>query len=277
MRLRYEIASGGIDDSLAGVGGDPYRSIAGVGLRVPTLATALVPPGSVSSPNALDFRYLFLLASITLGEGSGRFTLRGFRQLVSIGLRVSGVAAGTHYVNELNVTSPFWHFSDGDISWHFRRIDRVLLNSLRMRPQPLAPPIQNLAFLMGSTPALLYRQIALPAGPTGKFYTNLTAYQPPARGQPWGNPMDGLFGTFYDLKTPYTASQAWNHSLDIGLQGPATYAFFASVRQSDPSSRPTLTAPTDLGSLSPEERFIQAFPNAIYWRIGGAMIIEEDR
>jgi hypothetical protein len=65
--------------------------------------------------------------------------------------------------------------------------------------------------------------------------------------------------------------------LDIEIEGPCAIELYASVQQTNPSTRPTiptLTA-TQLALLPPEEQFVAAFPSAVYTKIAGSLIFEE--
>jgi hypothetical protein len=122
---------------------------------------------------------------------------------------------------------------------------------------------------------VLYETATLPV--LDQYYVDLTSYTPPNLGRPWGQPIRSGLGTFMDQRTEWRTHGGW-HSLDAGVEGPCTVGMFASVRQTDPVARPKLTLPgtvaAAVGGLSSEDAFIQNFPNAIYWRVGGSMIVE---
>jgi hypothetical protein len=87
-------------------------------------------------------------------------------------------------------------------------------------------------------------------------------------------------GTFFGLHANWTSDHAWT-SLDEMIVGPKTVAFFASVKQTNPSGEGGRTVLTGLPSpftftegLPPEEQFLQNFPGAQYWRVGGALVLE---
>jgi hypothetical protein len=264
-RRRIELGSVGFDEFLQLVGSDPFGGLSSVGLRVPDLPTSTV--------DAEHLRYLFLLSSVTISEGH-TMRLRGIRQLVTIGVDLANGPVGSHYAEEFLVTSPFWRFSDGNISWHIMRMG---LGEVPDSPIPPAfPAARSLAFRMSDAPALLAETATLA---TAGVYTTLTAYAPPNLGQPYGSALAPSTGTFYDQNTIWRASEAW-HSRDVIVQGPCQLGFFASMRQTNPVTRakpfPAINPATVLATgLSPEESFLVNFPQAKYWRIGGSLILED--
>jgi hypothetical protein len=273
---QVEIASSGFDEYLQLVGGDPFGGTNSVGLRVPTLATPTLPAGGA------QLRYLFNLASFTVGDGAC-VRLRGYRQLVTLGYAqpLGSEEDASVYVVEQEVTSPYWRFTDGNISWHIHVFGGPNAADV---PKGVTAPFTDVVRdtvsykrYWADSPCLLY-------GPgsgiaPGGIYPNIATYIPPNNGKPWGSAIASKQGTFYDLRTPWRTHGAWD-SLDIPVRGPATVAFFASVRQSNPSTRLALIPPHGLegtfyaGGLSAEEQFLQNFPNAIYWRVGGSLILE---
>ena len=273
---RGESDAQGIDEALQIIGGDPYGRNAGVGLRIPALPLVNATPETS--------RYLFLLSLFTVARGKTA-RLRGYRQLVKLG-KVFQNEEGLYRPVEFNVTDPQWHPVGGNISWHLMDLGVWGGNGIPgigpalgpLIPAPIG--IDNFAWRMSSTPALLFETATL----VGGYYVNLTAYTPPNGGRPWGVPLlEGGFGSFYDLRTPWTASQAW-HSLDVEIVGPKTVGFFASVRQADTSAPdyaltgsggPPGGASIYGSGLPPEEAFLVNFPTANYWRIGGALVVEE--
>lgn len=274
-KRRWEIASSGFDEFLSLVGSDPYGGAPhSVGLRVPFLPTPTLALGGGQK------RYLFNLASFTVGEGAC-VRIRGYRQLVTIGQFQQASPTSAARVVEQEVTSPFWHFSDGDISWHIHRIGGPNAQGV---PKGQSPgndgtlDVESYKRYWADVPSLLYGSFS-GAAPFG-IYTQILTYNPPNAGKPWGDPVTGKQSTFYDLRTPWRDAHAWE-SLDIPINGPETVAFFASVRQTTPTgpnARLALTPPGGTfyaGGLSVEEQFLLNFPDAIYWRVGGALIVEE--
>lgn len=266
-KTRFEVVTSGFDESLQTVFGDPYGGTSNVGLRVPTLAT---PSGAESYVN----RYLFNLASFSVGEGA-RGRILGWRQLVTLGYRYSSGTGAAPYTVELPVASPIWRFPDGNISWHLQRLGPPSEAGIAL-PSPGPNDQRSLKYKWCETPALLYQAVTLPA--LNPQYVDLTAYTPPNSGRPWGTPLqNGQQGTFYDLRANWRDDQAW-FSLDIPFEGPDIVALFASVKQTNPSTRPTLALPGTVyqNGLGPEDLFLQNYPNAIYWRVAGSLIVETE-
>jgi len=257
-----EIASSGIDEYLQGIGGDPYLGSSSMGLRVPTLAT----------PDSLH-RYLFLLASFSLGEGS-RARIVGYRQFASLG----AVVVDNRYV-EQPIFSPNFRLPDGNVSWHLQRLGPPNAGGY---PQQDPTPLDLRSFKKGwaDGPCLLYSSYTI--APGNGFYTQLTSYTPPSAGKPWGTPLRaGTQGTFFDQRAPWLSAQSWL-SLDMTLDGPDTIALFASVYQSAGTYPAAASSPLKFqNGLSNEEQFCGNFgsgtsesPRPIYWRVGGSLIVE---
>jgi len=255
-----EIATTGFDENLQLVGSDPFGGSSWTGLRVPTLPT----------PDT-NHRYLMMLASFSLGERA-KARIVGYRQLVTLGFKqATGGAGSPQYVVEQLVETPTFHLSDGGVSFHIQQLGPP--NNQGFAPTDQGPnDVRNFKFRWCETPAVLYQKATL----IDPFYVNLTAYTPPNLGRPWGRPLrNGGQNSFVDLRTQWETHGAWT-SLNIPLDGPDTIALFASVRQSNPTTRPKLTLPGTFfpRGLSREELFIQNFPNAIYWRVAGSLIVE---
>lgn len=260
MRRVLEIASSGADEFLQGLGGGPDGGASAMGLRVPFLAT----------PDA-HRRYLFLLASFTIGDGA-RARILGYRQFASLGV----VLPGTQRFVEQEIFSPVFRLPDGNISWSIRRLGSPNASGF---PQTLPTPLDLNSFKKGwaDGPALLYQSYTIAAG--NRIYPQLTAYTPPNLGRPWGTPLSaGHQGTFYDLRTPWRDARAWG-SLDMEVEGPDTIAMFASVYQSTGVYVVAPGSSTYSNGLSPEEQFLGRFvpnegPGVRYWRVGGSLIVE---
>lgn len=266
-RRRVELVSVGIDEALQGLAGDPYNGTSSVGLRVPSLVT-----------HGAQNRFLFLLCTFWLPEAINGW-VRGFRQGWSLGERqIQSTEEGdVPRVVEQWVTTPNFKLPDGNISWHMRLMGKDAPYGLPPNPgavfDPATGPQQNLAFRDSAGPALLFNTVASGT----PFYVQMTAYTPPLAGQPPGEPLTGELDTFYDLKTHWDDAHDWE-ALDIRIQGPCRVAFYASVQQSDPATRPSLQLPRTIveGGVPPEEAFLANFPNAIIWRVAGALVLEID-
>ena len=260
MSRIVEINTTGVDETLQNLGGDPFGGSTSVGLRVPTLAT----------PDA-NSRYLFLGASFSLGEGS-HATILGWRQLETIGAVVTAGGAETaeRFV-EMEVTSPTFRLPDGNVSYHLQRLGPPNARGWPQIPASNTTDLRNFVRRWADGPALLYETYTIPAG--NQFYVDLTAYTPPGRGQPWGEPV-GQLGTVYDLRTPWRTHGAW-HALGIPVEGPGTFAMFISVRQ---SAGATGTGVTPLPGCMCEEQFLNSFGaspgGVVYWRVGCSLIVD---
>lgn len=265
-RRVLELASTGIDEFLGIIGSDPFGSTSWVGLRVPTLATATI--ATANGTNIPAARYLFAAANFSVGEGA-MARIIGYRQLVTIGTTQTEGGTGQKRAIEQLVSSPFWHFPDGDVSFHIRSVRGVPLRT------PGPTDRRSFKFRRSDGPALLYETATVPAG---GLYVNLTAYRPPNAGRPWGEPLEAHQGVFYDQRTQWLTHGAWN-ALDLEVEGPDIVTAFVSVCQTNPSGRPVITPPTPFfpGGLSAEEQFLLNFPSAIYWRVGMSLIVEVGR
>jgi len=262
-RKRIEIATTGSDEFSQGIGHGPQSEASNVGLRVPALAT---PNG----PTGYGKRYTFLLALFSVGEGRCA-VVRGFRQLLTIGQAGEAGEGGTA-IAEFPVTSPFWCFPDGNASWHLKLLGAPNAQGI---PRAQAPAIDQQSFKrrFAETPCCLYETATVP---NGGSYTALSAYTPPNGGIPYGSDIQAGMGTFFDIRTQWTTHGGW-YSLDIPVVGPQTVAFIATIKQTNPSGRAVITPPDPFyaGGLLPEDQFVLNFPNAIYWRVGGSLIVEE--
>lgn len=249
---RQEVSTAGFDPALALIYGNPYGAPTGPGLIIPRV----VP--------ASGQRYLFLLASFAL-DIEEIVRLVGIRQYLSIAAfpATGSGATGYDYVLEQPVTSPMWHFSDANVSWHLRRYsEQPTLNNNPFNQQ-------NLTYRTSNSPTLLYQNA--PSQPGG--------YTAPAGGRPPGTVLVPDLGAFQDLRFPWQQDKAGDRTLDHEVRGPGTYGLFASVQQTNPTTRPVLTLPGTLpggttSAFPPEELFIQNFPLSWYYRIAGSLIFE---
>lgn len=161
------------------------------------------------------------------------------------------------------------------MSWHIHRLGPPDAQGFPKSASNLTD-LRSFSHNFSVNPALLYGAYTIPFGDA--FYTHLTAYAAPNAGKPWGTPLRaGQQGTFYDLRTPWRDAHAWS-SLDVELEGPDTVAFFASVRQTAGSAAAVNTLANTPPS-QPEEQFLAAYGaggGVVYWRIGGAMMVEMD-
>lgn len=243
----HEITTSGFDKNLQGVGGDPYGSSYQLGIQIP-----VAPPASGN-------RFLFMLCLSRIGANE-KARLVGMRQLATIRALISGEGTGdnaTLYPLEIEVTSPFWHFTDANISWHLKKVAPLKRNTNNVFNS------EGMQFLYAQTPALIYQRAPTDAG----------GYLAPYGGIPPGNNVIADLSNFHDLRFPWTSQQALG-GLNIEFEGPCDIALFASVKQSNPQTRAKL--PTGLNPLflPDEDRFVYNFATAVYGRIAGSLIFE---
>jgi len=275
-RRRVEIVSSGVDEFLQTIGSDPYGGLEWPGLRVPSTATANLANVSPSTPASV-LRYLFVLASFTIPEGA-RARIVSLRTAWTLGV-VQGVPEAPRVIEHV-VTNPFFRLPDGNVSFHLRQSspsenmfagDAVGVGNIL----PMASSLPNLAFRNSRESAMLFESITFSA-PTVFYQNNVSAYVPPNGGQPYGRTLAAGYGTFKALRMQYAAGNDWR-DVDLPVDGPATVQLFASVRQSDPNTRPSVsvTLPLDApDGLSSEEQFLLNFPKAIIWRVAGSLGVE---
>jgi hypothetical protein len=276
-RKREEQSTTGLSVDMQGIGSSGYGDQAWLGIEWPA-----APFGGPSDLSVLGVgRYLAVLDAIYVPERSKK-RIRGIRllrKLRAITNADSVSASVPPRPTELQVSTVDFHFPDSALSFHLRRIPRVLLQSLRQGPGPF--DAQNFAFrFQNATPALLYEDAEFHPWDLNfrgqpDYYQNLIGYVPPNQGRPYGVGI-GAWGTFYDLRSPWDASQAWN-SLDLIEEGPATIALFAALRQTNPATRTALEVPDTFypGGLAPEEQFILNYPNAYEGRCAGSIVWED--
>lgn len=245
-RSLMDRACASFDEDYVGIGSSPYND--------PASSRIMVPAGAVPSGGT---RWLLRLATEVVGYYEVK-RLRGIRQAVGIGELIVGTdpEAPSLYVAEVDQTSPFWHFSDGNISWHLR-ILRAPTTGVR-GTRPTLPGLQP--DYTGGTD-------------TVRLVDVNPALNAPARGIPPGWPL-GPLGTWRDLRWPWVGHGAMD-SIDITIAGPAVIALYASVKQTDPQTRQTrVFTDAQAATLPPEEQFIRQFPNARYRHVSGALIVE---
>src|SRR6266542_765936 len=238
-RSIVELASESFDPDKAGIGSSPFVGDMGnTGVVVP-------PEPTTAQSN----RYLIRLCGVQIPMGKA-IILHGLLQAATI--RCEQMSGCTSIVSELEVTSPFWSFSDGNISWH-----------LRLLQNRLAPAIYDAAQQPGTDPNMNGLDTALLYSPP------LLPYVAPNAGQPPGSPLDWL-DTWRDIRFPWDNTEWRLHQL---IPGPYNLVFYASVHQPDPTNRQVAVI-ADPGALRPEDRFLATFARAIYGRVAGAMTVE---
>lgn len=250
---RYQrLAIGGSSDdpSMALVGASPYiGDMSQHGLVLPAF------------PSKPDNRYLCVLCGLRLGYGV-KGIIRHIRQLLTLGCELP-MAGGAVLPVEVPVMAPTWHFVDGSVSWHIRRLD----------PTNDASFVHYNDVLPFAAPFTAQWDAQLPCILTRQMPDGINEYIPQFGGVPPGLDIANL-ATFRDMRYPYTQG---NGQGDLGFEvtGPCILVFYASVKQTNPETRPKPTDPLpSLEGLVCEDRFILTHPNARYWRIGGSMIID---
>lgn len=238
-----EVVSAGADEDFLGLGSTPWLGdYAGTALTVPAAPTT-------SQQN----RYLFRLAAVEIPSGAS-IVVRGLRMAVELVAPYPMEAGGT-FPLYLEQESPFWHFSDGNVSWHLRHHQDLFRNAFDPAQAPGTSPT-----LRGTQPARFYQL----GGP----------FASPGAGIPPGVDVEGL-GTMRDLRYPWTNTD-W--SLETPVGGGGIVALYCSVRQTNPSTRPQ--TPVVAGdSLRREDRFVIETRQggaevARYGRVAGALLVE---
>lgn len=247
-----EVVSQSFDEGRIGIGSSPYLGdTSSAGVQVPTTATL-----------AQTSRYLIRLCGIHIPNGQG-VILRGLRQGVTLRTVQTVTPAGedtpaASHTFELEQTSPFWSFPDGNVSWHVRW--DVGNNTSDQGFDPLQRP--------GQSPTLDGFDSVL------NYIPPFAPYTAPRAGQPPGFGLAHL-DTIRDLRYPW---QNTDFTLHEPVIGPGNLVLWASVWQpeasSSSSSRTNIPGCVDASALRPEDRFLAAFPDAQYGRVYGAMMVE---
>lgn len=274
--LAYEVSTAGVDEALQGLTSDPWVSptASNVGLRIPSLV------------NSSSTRYVFQLATRQL---NGRTRLRGMRTLVTIGTNATpgGDDPDTEVPIEVPVTTPGFHFSDGNVSFHL-----VVEPNTRTLIQRGSADSASSALQEADGPAFIYGPGTTwtagffdPLSGAPLYYNQgLASYAPPqdvpAR---WAS--IGSLGCFYDCsRFPWDAANAWN-SLDIPLEENhnARISLYATVLQTDGGGAIPSVSSGAVAGLPPEQRFLQGggtdarWGNGVYyWRVAGSLIFEDE-
>jgi len=260
---REEIITVGPNAEFGFIGSDPYGTDAYTGLVVP----------STPSSEIDDARYLFVLARASFNSGEQSSTnqgvrLVGIRQYAEIVARISagsdplsseGAPVGSTVTFRKEIVSPLWHPPDGDISWHVMVINKV------QRDKRNPSNTDGFIYEDAQSPALIY-QVAAP-------------YAPPNGGRPWGKPLAASLGNIHELRYPWR-NQYSEYALDIPIPVPCDVVFFASVRQNDPATNPSLidtSASQQFLALCPEDQFLVAYAEtAQYGAIAGSLVFDKN-
>lgn len=261
---RLVISSSQYDAGMAFSGSTPGGGDStGVGVTLPATPT--------TAPNG---RYLVRLCGVDIGKRS-RAVVRSFRQLLTIGAHCAigmdenGDDIPPYLPVECDVVSPAWHFVDGNVSWHMRKVQKR--DPAKGRRVFTDAPPQYMPFSYsdrGNQSSILARNTAAAVN-----WPLVPGYIPLNNGMPYGTDVSGM-GTFRDMRFPY-AAQMPQRDLGLEVQGPCNLVMFASVYQTDPTRRPVaLDKQPPLESLRPEDKFILQYPDARYWRIGAELVVD---
>ena len=251
---RLVVSSSQIDPALAFVGGSPFPGdLSSEGILIPSTPTTKA-----------STRYLVRLCGVAIPSGMvGR--IQRVRLLLTIGADMS-MGAGTNklYHFELPVETPRWHLPGGNVSFHVRQLpltevwsgiaqDPANTNPVLSRdPNPLTPA------LLGTIPGV-------------GGYTPLNA------GMPYGEPISGL-GTMRDAsRFPW---RSIGRPIGIDVQGAVSIVLYASIYQSDPTSRQAYPGSVDglADGICPEERFLLRMTAlqapVTYYAVGGELSVD---
>lgn len=192
----------------------------------------VLPPDP--TPNQFR-RYLCLLASVQVPTRT-RGYVRGIRQLLTVGWdQQAGGDLPVTIPHEVSaeLLSPVFRFLDGNVSWHLTF--RAAPYRFGLRPSQGQPRSFSRSFDVTS-PAILYDTLPVSLGGPG--------YAPPNGGHPIGDAV-GFLGQWYDLRYPWRSVAGPYPGLDFYVEGPGTLMLWASVYQTDPSSRPQPPSPPE--------------------------------
>ena len=272
-----ELGSAGIDEALQGLSADPFGSPVGTSpyLRIPSF---------VNTPAT---RYVFCLASKLT---AGRTRLRGLRQGLSIGWNAAiGDPAPGERPFRVEVKTPTWRFSDGNVSWHLVKEKPRRRTTNEAGRGILRQNTSNFRYLEADGPALVYLDATFnlgavdPATGAPFFYNvGMTGYTPPPIWADWEG-IAGL-GNFHEIRFPRSAPDAWN-SLDVVIEGEWRVSLYATVLQTNPDQRTAFDGSPALLEAStfaaPEEAILIARasdggPQPIYWDVFGGLVFEDD-
>lgn len=238
-----------VDPAFDFVGSSPYSA--------DRYGTGIVLPPVSDTPDG--HRLLCNLGGVKLGPNS-RCIIQSVRQLLTVGYPQT-MDGGQTMIVEVPVRTANWHFVDGAVSWHLRRVNPKHLQFLQNRfpDNPTSfPPYAQDAY--GLTSSILSRHLP-------------PSYAPLNGGLPYGTDVAGL-GTFRDMRYPFDLGSA-NMALGIEVLGPCDLKFFASVKQTDPETRPAPPAILpSLDGLVDEDKFVLTHPEARYWRIGCELVLD---
>lgn len=251
-----EISSGGFDPRAGGLGSSGAAGeMSSYGIRVPAWRP--------HNEGERDPRWFFRFCGANVPRDAF-LRLHGFRPYVEIGQVVEIEAIGelgrARYPVLLEQTSPRWAFSDGNVVFHVVWIPG---NPRIVGGGP--SPRHDRSFVndpFGLSPGILYRPGSTPPGAAADPYYPMWNAVPP------GDPVGSLGSVYNVIERP----------LDVVFNGPGQLAVYGSVLQTDPNTRPALD-PDELedlqiATMGPEDRFVLAWTEAIYTRIGASILVD---
>jgi hypothetical protein len=273
----YIATTSGLDENLQGISTDPFgRNLPGsIGLRIPPVLSA----GSVPDKQP---RYLFLLASRVIERNKA--VIRGIRQGLTIGVNASATP-GRELIYEFPVKSPWWHFPDGNVSWHLVREPND-----EVRIQGPLSDAASWRYLQSDDPAMLYQKASFAPGAFNPstlaplFYpVGLVGYTPPDLSASRANPI-GALGNMKGVVYPWEPES--DDKLNVVVNGNCRISLYASVLQTNPRNRLNpnpLTSSTIIPTgIAPEDAFMSNFSTTgeiptgpIYWRIYGSILFDD--
>jgi len=251
-------SSASYDPDCAGVGATHYNDA--------TASRVFIPPAPTLGREP---RYLFRLAAISCETGNA-IRLRGMRLAIGLGCMIVSNDPEDPGMVALNMDqkSPFWRFPDANVCFGLRAIYGPAVG--RLPASRLISPGEGIDYASGTESVRLVAS-------NGAI---IPANKAPAAGFFPGKPI-GSLGLFRDLRFPWS-SQGGLNDFDIELSGPVIVALYASVRQTDPTTRQSLARllPNGFVPPLPEDQFVvnveraQGLPPVIYRYVSGSIIAE---
>jgi hypothetical protein len=275
----YLATTSGLDENLQGISTDPFgQSIpSSIGLRIPPVLAAGSTPDNQP-------RYLFLLDTRVIERD--KTVIRGIRQGLTIGINRSAIA-GRELIYEFPVTSPWWRFPDGNVSWHLVREpnDEVVIQ------HPLSDAA-SWRYLQSDDPAMLYKTASFapntfnPSTLAPLYYpVGLVGYTPPDLSAFRASPIANL-GNLKGIVYPWQPES--DDKLNVVVNGNCRISLYASLLQTNPRTRLNPTALTAANvipcGIAPEDAFVSNFTSGggdfpfagpIYWRIFGSILFDD--
>jgi hypothetical protein len=233
-----EVVPRALDPELFGIGGswapgDTY------GTRVS------VPRAPTTAP---ELRYMLRVCALPVGSGE-ELVLKGIRTGIVIGTLVSD-GAGGFYPLDLLVSSPYWSFTDGNVTFAQRWVPGAV-NQLDPLPGGAPPMPESSSIDLYGEASGLVCNLRADGVPEDGIHA---PYRPPAGGEPPGVMLPGM-ADVRDGRFIFP-SHGVEEDLDIHLVGPGMLVLWASVYQTDPATRVILPAPFVAIAPNPEDRFV---------------------